>query len=37
MVTKVIPCLDIHNGRVVKGVNFTSLNDAGSCRDSSSI
>ncbi|CUH93224.1 imidazole glycerol phosphate synthase subunit HisF [Herbinix luporum] len=30
MVTKrIIPCLDIHNGRVVKGVNFTSLNDAG--------
>ncbi|MFZ1912255.1 MAG: imidazole glycerol phosphate synthase subunit HisF [Propionicimonas sp.] len=26
---RVIPCLDVHNGRVVKGVNFTSLRDAG--------
>ena len=26
---RVIPCLDIKNGRVVKGVNFKSLTDAG--------
>jgi len=30
MLTKrVIPCLDVHNGRVVKGVNFVNLQDAG--------
>lgn len=26
---RVIPCLDVHNGRVVKGVNFVDLKDAG--------
>lgn len=26
---RIIPCLDIHNGRVVKGVKFTDLKDAG--------
>ncbi|TQS41677.1 imidazole glycerol phosphate synthase subunit HisF [Cryptosporangium phraense] len=26
---RVIPCLDVDNGRVVKGVNFTRLRDAG--------
>ncbi|HWL36085.1 MAG TPA: imidazole glycerol phosphate synthase subunit HisF [Frankiaceae bacterium] len=26
---RVIPCLDVDNGRVVKGVNFTDLRDAG--------
>lgn len=26
---RIIPCLDIENGRVVKGVNFTDLVDAG--------
>jgi len=26
---RIIPCLDIHNGRVVKGVNFLNLRDAG--------
>jgi len=26
---RVIPCLDVHEGRVVKGVNFTDLRDAG--------
>src|ERR687889_1522353 len=26
---RVIPCLDVHNGRVVKGVNFVGLRDAG--------
>ena len=30
MLTKrIIPCLDVKNGRVVKGVNFVSLRDAG--------
>lgn len=30
MLTKrVIPCLDVHDGRVVKGVNFVNLRDAG--------
>ncbi len=27
--TRVIPCLDVNNGRVVKGVNFENLRDAG--------
>lgn len=27
--TRVIPCLDVDNGRVVKGVNFENLRDAG--------
>ena len=26
---RIIPCLDVDNGRVVKGVNFLSLRDAG--------
>lgn len=26
---RVIPCLDVHQGRVVKGVNFVDLKDAG--------
>lgn len=30
MLTKrIIPCLDVHRGRVVKGVNFVNLKDAG--------
>ena len=30
MLTKrVIPCLDVKDGRVVKGVNFVGLRDAG--------
>ena len=30
MLTKrIIPCLDVHNARVVKGVNFVNLQDAG--------
>ena len=30
MLTKrIIPCLDVHDGRVVKGVNFVQLRDAG--------
>lgn len=27
--TRIIPCLDVHDGRVVKGVNFIDLVDAG--------
>ena len=31
MITKrTIPCLDVRNGRVVKGVNFTGLKDVDS-------
>ena len=26
---RIIPCLDVHAGRVVKGVNFLNLRDAG--------
>ncbi|MCZ8147006.1 MAG: HisA/HisF-related TIM barrel protein, partial [Roseomonas sp.] len=26
---RVIPCLDVKDGRVVKGVNFVELRDAG--------
>ncbi len=38
---RLIPCLDVANGRVVKGVNFVGLRDAGdpvelACRYSSS-
>ena len=30
MLTKrIIPCLDVNNGRVVKGVNFVNLRDVG--------
>ena len=29
MKTRIIPCLDVSNGRVVKGVNFVNLVDAG--------
>ena len=29
MAVRVIPCLDVHAGRVVKGVNFVDLRDAG--------
>ena len=27
--TRIIPCLDVNNGRVVKGINFVDLIDAG--------
>ena len=27
--TRIIPCLDVNNGRVVKGINFVNLIDAG--------
>ena len=31
MITKrIIPCLDVKDGRVVKGVNFNNLNDVSS-------
>ena len=26
---RIIPCLDVNEGRVVKGINFVSLKDAG--------
>ena len=26
---RIIPCLDVNKGRVVKGVNFVNLKDAG--------
>ena len=26
---RIIPCLDVKNGRVVKGINFLNLKDAG--------
>ena len=26
---RIIPCLDVHNGRVVKGINFVNIIDAG--------
>ena len=26
---RIIPCLDVKNGRVVKGINFFELKDAG--------
>jgi imidazole glycerol-phosphate synthase subunit HisF len=29
LMKRVIPCLDVHEGRVVKGVNFVDLVDAG--------
>ena len=30
MITKrIIPCLDVRDGRVVKGVNFVNIRDAG--------
>ncbi|MEW5706593.1 MAG: imidazole glycerol phosphate synthase subunit HisF [Actinomycetota bacterium] len=29
LTVRVIPCLDVHAGRVVKGVNFVNLRDAG--------
>lgn len=29
LTARVIPCLDVHAGRVVKGVNFVNLTDAG--------
>ena len=27
--TRIIPCLDVKDGRVVKGINFVDLVDAG--------
>lgn len=29
LATRIIPCLDVNNGRVVKGINFVDLVDAG--------
>ena len=29
MTKRIIPCLDVNKGRVVKGINFINLDDAG--------
>jgi imidazole glycerol-phosphate synthase subunit HisF len=29
LLKRIIPCLDVHNGRVVKGTNFVDIRDAG--------
>jgi cyclase len=29
LATRIIPCLDVESGRVVKGTNFVNLRDAG--------
>jgi len=29
LASRIIPCLDVHGGRVVKGINFVNLRDAG--------
>src|SRR4030043_815708 len=29
LATRIIPCLDVKDGRVVKGINFVNLRDAG--------
>lgn len=29
LMKRIIPCLDVHEGRVVKGINFVNLRDAG--------
>ena len=34
---RIIPCLDVDNGRVVKGINFVSLKDAGDPVEQASI
>jgi cyclase len=34
---RIIPCLDVHNGRVVKGVNFVNLRDAGDPVEQASV
>lgn len=35
--TKIMPCLDIKDGRVVKGVRFVNLRDAGDPADAVSL
>ena len=34
---RIIPCLDVHEGRVVKGINFVNLKDAGDPVEMASI
>ncbi len=34
---RIIPCLDVKNGRVVKGINFINLVDAGDPVEQASI
>ena len=33
LAVRVIPCLDVKDGRVVKGINFLNLRDAGSIKE----
>ena len=33
LTTRIIPCLDVRDGRVVKGIKFQGLRDAGSPQD----
>ncbi|HIA21917.1 MAG TPA: imidazole glycerol phosphate synthase subunit HisF, partial [Alphaproteobacteria bacterium] len=35
--TRIIPCLDVNDGRVVKGVNFVNLVDAGDPVEQASV
>ena len=38
MLTKrIIPCLDVNRGRVVKGINFVNLADAGDPVEAASV
>ena len=34
---RIIPCLDVKNGRVVKGINFVDLQDAGNPAEQAKI
>src|SRR5215468_1859668 len=37
LAARIIPCLDVKDGRVVKGVNFVDLKDAGDPAEQASI
>ena len=37
LAARIIPCLDMRNGRVVKGVNFVDLRDAGDPAEQAAI
>ena len=37
LTVRIIPCLDVRNGRVVKGVRFSGLRDAGCPEELSSM
>ena len=34
---RIIPCLDVKDGRVVKGINFVNLRDAGDHLEQSKV